>query len=111
MLIDVARAGCFSFDSGPQSAQLCVFTVHSEATFDHRPCFAELLLSVVLLRPSQKALSQVQPAQTSLHTLDGLRPVETQGLAEVLQSCPLSGTKHQAATSPTQIFCPDFRVV
>lgn len=110
-LVDIARAGHFSFDLCPQSAELCVLTVHQEAALNQRPSLTELLLPIVLQRPPSETLGQTKPPQTGLHALNGLVPVELQGLGEVLQSGSLSGAQHQAATSPTQILRPDMSVI
>lgn len=110
-LVDVAGAGQFSFDLWPQSAQLHVLTVHKETAFNQSPSFAELLLTVALQCSAQEAVSQTWLPQTSFHALNSLVPVELQGMGEVLNSGVLSGTQYRAATSPAQVFCPDFRVV
>lgn len=109
-LVDIAGTGHFSFEPCPQSAELRVLVVHSEAELNHRPGFVPLLLLVELQRPSQEALSHARPAQASLHTPDGLGPVELQGPAEVLQRRSLSGTEHHAAASPTQVLCPHLTI-
>lgn len=110
-LVDITGAGHFPFDLCPQSAQLCIVTVHHEATFNQRPGFTELLLPVMLQCPPQEALCQTQPPQASFHTLDSPAPVELQCPTKVIQTCSFSGAVHQAAASPTQVLHPDFELL
>lgn len=66
-LVDAAGGGSFSFDLGPQPAQLHIVVVHQQATFNQSPGFAELLRPVMLQRPPQEALSQTLPPQTCVY--------------------------------------------